>query len=69
MLIEYDAVDHLLLGLLTSNKTKILEMEDEDEITTFFKEELMDGCLSNDGVGSFMLADSLFQFLQDFDNN
>lgn len=64
MLIEYDAVDHLLLGLLTSNRSKILDMEEEDQITTFFREELMQNCLSHDGVGSFMLADSLFEFLK-----
>ena len=64
MLIEYAAVDHLLLGLLTSNREKILSFKSEDLIISFLKEDLMNECLEFDGVGGFMLSDSLELFLR-----
>ena len=63
MLVEYDIVDHLLIGLLTSLQNKLLEMKQEDDILVFFKEGLMNYCLKNDNIGSFMLLDSLEMFL------
>lgn len=62
-LVEYEAVDQLLLGLLTSNRSKILNFKTEDQIIIYFKEDLMKESLKNDGVGSFVLADSLERFL------
>ena len=64
MLVEYEVVDHLLIGLLTSLRKRILDMPSEDDIILFFRDQLMEECLEHDNIGSFLMTDSLEDILK-----
>ena len=63
MLLEYEAIDHPLLGLLERYKKKIVGFESPVGVLEYFKEGLMKDCLSEENFGSYMNSKSLDQFL------
>lgn len=63
-LVEEEVVDNLLTGLLMSKKKTLMGFENEAQIMSYLKEDLMDSALKCDSVGSFLLPDSLEMFLR-----
>jgi hypothetical protein len=63
-LVEEEVVDNLLTGLLMSKKKILMDFENESQIMSYLKEDLMISALKCDSVGSFLLPDSLEMFLR-----
>ena len=66
LLIGYDVVDHILMGMLTFNKQKIIEMEEVFDLSRFIQREMVRTTLEYDFVSSLFLIDSLEMFTGDF---
>jgi len=63
MLLEYEAIDHLLLGLLQRFQKKIMAFKSPVDVLDFFKFELMKECLASDNIGAYINPKSLETFL------
>lgn len=48
--LEYDLVDHLLLGMLEKNKKKILDFERQDMLLKYVKYQMIEETLSGHGA-------------------
>ena len=62
LLIEYDIVDHVLMGLLTFYKQKILGFNKFGNMMKFIKNDMLSSTLRTDHLGSLFLVDSLELF-------
>lgn len=52
-----DIVDYLLLTLLEHSKTKLLSFEDQNHISTFFKEKMMEEYMSEFSIADLLVDD------------
>ena len=59
MLLEYQAIDHILLGLLQTYKNRILSAPSPNSVLEFFKYDLMKESLKSDNMGGYINQKSL----------
>lgn len=64
MLLEYKAIDHLLIGMIQSYKERIINAEGPNQVLEFFKFDLMKESLKGDNIGSFINSKSLNLLLE-----
>ena len=57
-------IDHILLGLITSNKEQILGFENQNDVLNFFKEDLIKDSIL-DGISNVFLIESLDYFTKE----
>ena len=59
LIIGYEIIDHILLGLFTSYKEEILEFEDISKLMIFVKKEMFTQSLLHDNLDSMLLFGTL----------
>lgn len=65
MLLEYKAVDHILIGLIETYKQRIMEAGNQTEVLEFFKFDLMKESLEGENIGCFINSESLKSLIGD----
>jgi hypothetical protein len=66
MIGEY-AVHYVLMGVLQSQKDKIMAFHSEEYIMSYLKNDLMRDVFQTGGIGSVLLADHLLEFYHSTD--
>jgi len=65
----YRIIDHLLLSMFTYHQNRILDMNSQQDIMTFIKDELVDLSLKEGNLSDILLSDSLVQLLKTIENS
>ena len=65
MVIGYEIIDHILLGLFNSYKTAIEEFEDISSLMNFVKKDMFTISLKNDTIDNLLMFETLQEYSQE----